>query len=85
MSATAPGVYSVAAYNTAKSSENKIHDDTVARRFGFRGGLGAGGGCLRLHDAPARGALGPRLARAWHRGVPVHEAGLRRQYRDRLC
>ena len=39
MSATAPGVYSVAAYNTAKSSENKIHDDTVARRFGFRGGL----------------------------------------------
>ncbi len=31
--------YSVAAYNTAKTSENKIHDDTVARRFGFRGGL----------------------------------------------
>jgi len=31
--------YSVAAYNTAKESENKIHDDAVARRFGFRGGL----------------------------------------------
>src|SRR6185436_17483978 len=29
----------VAAYNTAKESENKIHDDTVARRFGFTGGL----------------------------------------------
>ena len=30
---------SVAAYNTAKESENKIHDDAVAQRFGFRGGL----------------------------------------------
>src|SRR5580704_7886725 len=39
MSATTLPAYSVAAYNTAKSSENKIHDDTVARRFGFRGGL----------------------------------------------
>ena len=31
--------YAVQAYNTAKESENKIHDDTVAQRFGFRGGL----------------------------------------------
>src|SRR5436189_4571316 len=31
--------YRVAAHNTAKSSENKMHDDTVARRFGFGGGL----------------------------------------------
>ena len=29
----------VSAYNTAKESENKMHDDTVARRFGFSGGL----------------------------------------------
>src|SRR6202795_2992875 len=29
----------VQAYNTAKLSENKMHDDTVARRFGFSGGL----------------------------------------------
>src|SRR6478672_4796175 len=29
----------VEAYNTAKQSENKMHDDTVARRFGFSGGL----------------------------------------------
>src|SRR5262245_219904 len=27
------------AYNTAKQSENKMHDDTVAKRFGFSGGL----------------------------------------------
>jgi len=31
--------YRVKAYNAAKLSENKIHDDTVARRFGFSGGL----------------------------------------------
>ena len=31
--------YRVQAYNTAKLSENKMHDDTVARRFGFGGGL----------------------------------------------
>jgi acyl dehydratase len=29
----------VEAYNTAKQSENKMHDDKVARRFGFEGGL----------------------------------------------
>jgi acyl dehydratase len=29
----------VSAYNTAAASDNKIHDDSVARRFGFRGGL----------------------------------------------
>ena len=31
--------YRVEAYNSAKQSENKMHDDTVARRFGFSGGL----------------------------------------------
>jgi hypothetical protein len=31
--------YRVTAYNTSKQSENKIHDDAVAQRFGFRGGL----------------------------------------------
>ncbi len=29
----------VKAYNTAHASENKIHDDAVAKRFGFTGGL----------------------------------------------
>jgi len=33
------GSYRVSAYNTAHDSENKIHDDSVARRFGFGGGL----------------------------------------------
>src|SRR5438445_3943402 len=29
----------VQAYNPSKQSENKIHDDAVARRYGFSGGL----------------------------------------------
>jgi acyl dehydratase len=33
------GPYHVEAFNTARESENKIHDDAVARRFGFKGGL----------------------------------------------
>ena len=31
--------YRVQAYNTAHSSENKIHDNAVARKFGFTGAL----------------------------------------------
>ena len=31
--------YRVSAYNTSKLSENKIHDDAVARKYGFSGGL----------------------------------------------
>ena len=34
--------YRVRAYNTATASENKIHDDATARRFGFTGGLVGG-------------------------------------------
>jgi acyl dehydratase len=34
--------YRLQAYNTAKDSENKMHDDTVAKQFGFRGGLVTG-------------------------------------------
>ena len=39
MSADFLGPYQVSAFNTAHDSDNKIHDDTVARRFGFGGGL----------------------------------------------
>jgi acyl dehydratase len=34
-----PAPYEVRAFNQAAASENKIHDDTVAQRFGFRGAL----------------------------------------------
>jgi hypothetical protein len=35
----APDVYRVEACNLSHASENKIHDDDVARRFGFEGAL----------------------------------------------
>lgn len=31
--------HTINAYNLSAASENKIHDDTVAKRFGFEGGL----------------------------------------------
>jgi acyl dehydratase len=34
--------YRVQAYNSAKASENKIHDDATAQRFGFKGGFVSG-------------------------------------------
>ncbi|MBN8871285.1 MAG: hypothetical protein J0H67_00465 [Rhodospirillales bacterium] len=40
MSALPP--YRVSAYNTAKASENKIHDDATAQKFGFKGGFVGG-------------------------------------------
>jgi acyl dehydratase len=39
MSVAALLPYTVNAYNSSRDSENKIHDDAVASRFGFRGGL----------------------------------------------
>jgi acyl dehydratase len=36
---TAPLAYRVEACNISHASENKIHDDTVARKLGFTGGL----------------------------------------------
>jgi len=48
--------YRVEAFNTAKQSENKMHDDSVARRFGFAGGLVPGVEVLAymLHQPVAR-------------------------------
>ena len=34
--------YHVSAFNTAKASENKIHDDATAQKFGFKGGFVGG-------------------------------------------
>ncbi len=34
-----PLTYSIEAYNVSHASENKIHDDTVAQKLGFTGGL----------------------------------------------
>jgi acyl dehydratase len=39
MSTATPITYRVEAYNVSHASENKIHDDAVARQLGFAGGL----------------------------------------------
>ena len=53
--------YRVEAYNTARESENKIHDDEVARRFGFGGGLVPGVDVFAyMTHLPLR-----RFGRAW--------------------
>jgi len=51
----------VRAFNTAIASENKIHDDTVARRFGFAGGLVPG---VEVYAYMTHMALA-RWGRAW--------------------
>lgn len=81
--------YRVLAYNTAKESENKIHDDAVARRFGFTGGLvpGVDVYAYMVHPAVARwgrdwlatGAADIRLAKPVYDGneaeVTANEEG----------
>jgi acyl-coenzyme A thioesterase PaaI-like protein len=53
--------YRVEAYNTAQFSENKIHDDEVARRYGFSGGLVPG---VDVYAYMTHAALA-RWGRAW--------------------
>ena len=56
--------YRVRARNTSVHSENKIHDDTVARQFGFGGGLVPGTTVYAYMTHPVVRALGP----AWLAG-----------------
>lgn len=53
--------YRVIAFNSARESENKIHDDAVARRFGFTGGLVPGVDVYAYMTHPAL----VRWGRAW--------------------
>jgi acyl dehydratase len=50
--------YRVKARNTSVESENKIHDDAVARRYGFRGGLVPGVTVYAYLTYPLVSALG---------------------------
>jgi len=61
MSGIALAPYRVEAYNTAHFSENKIHDDEVARRYGFSGGLVPG---VDVYAYMTHAAL-TRWGRAW--------------------
>ena len=56
--------YRVKARNTSAHSENKMHDDTVARRYGFRGGLVPGVTVYGYVTHPVVAAWG----RAWLTG-----------------
>lgn len=51
--------YRVKARNTSATSENKIHDDATARRYGFRGGLVPGVTVYAYLTEPLVAALGP--------------------------
>jgi acyl dehydratase len=50
--------YRVKARNTSTQSENKIHDDTVARRYGFAGGLVPGVTVYAYLSEPLAAAFG---------------------------
>lgn len=52
--------YHVTAFNYATESENKIHDDAVARDLGFAGGLVPGVGDYAYLTRPALETLGER-------------------------
>jgi acyl dehydratase len=69
--------YEVVAHNTATQSENKIHDDEVARRFGFTGGLVPGVDVYAYLTHPPAEAWGAGwLERGAMRGrfhAPVYE------------
>jgi len=51
--------WSITARNDAAASENKIHDDLVARRYGFRGGLVPGVTVYAYATRPIVEELGP--------------------------
>ena len=50
--------FEVVAHNTATASSNKIHDDEVARRYGFGGGLVPGVDVYAYMTRPAVAAWG---------------------------
>jgi acyl dehydratase len=51
--------YTVRAHNAATASENKIHDDAVARTYGFEGGLVPGATVYAYMTRPVVAELGP--------------------------
>jgi len=77
--------YRVSAYNSSKLSENKIHDDTVAQRFGFSGGLVPGVDVMAymMHlptarwgrDFLERGAIEARFLKPVYEGETVQVTG----------
>src|SRR5207247_4429152 len=77
--------YHVKARNTSSSSENKIHDEQFARRYGFRGALVPGVTVYAYLTHPLvaafgaawleRGTANVRFAKPIHEGEEVMVAG----------
>jgi acyl dehydratase len=73
--------YRVRAHNTSTASENKIHDDEVAKRYGFRGGLVPGVVVYAYMSHPVveafgiewlgRGSMQARFVRPFYDGETV--------------
>ena len=61
MSASQAATYTVEAYNLSHASENKIHDDRVAQKLGFSGGLVPG---VEVYAYACHSAV-RRWGRAW--------------------
>ena len=76
MSSTTATTYRVEAYNLSHASENKIHDDAVARSFGFAGGLVPGVEVYAYACQPAVQLWGRAWLERGEDGVPLPEAGL---------
>jgi acyl dehydratase len=86
-----PAAWKLQAHNTATQSDNKIHDDEVARRFGFGGGLVPGVDVYAyLTHPPAeawgldwleRGTMQARFSKPVYEGDTVHVVPLD-QYDD---
>lgn len=67
------GTYRLRAKNYAPNSENAVHQDAFARRFGFTGGLVPGVGVYALMTFPFAQALGPAwLERGWLEAKFIH-------------
>jgi hypothetical protein len=65
--------YRVRARNTAAESENRIHDDAVAARFGFRGGLVPGVIVYAYMTVPIVAEFGQRWLEGGTMQVKFHQ------------
>ncbi len=63
---TAPATFTIEAFNTAVASDNRIHDDSVARQYGFSGGLVPGVDVYAYATGAAVRHFGPDwIRRGW--------------------
>ncbi len=62
----APATFTIEAFNTAVASDNRIHDDSVARQYGFSGGLVPGVDVYAYATGAAVRHFGPDwIRRGW--------------------